>query len=67
MLVDSENDTLLGECSEVMYAPCQMTADQNGSFEFGPIVPGEYIFELDMDEDGFNEVELIHEFEAEID
>ena len=67
MLVDSENDTLLGECSEVMYAPCQMTADQNGSFEFGPIVPGEYIFELDMDEDGFNEVELIHEFEADID
>ena len=65
--VDSENDTILGECSEVMYAPCQLTADENGSFTFGPIVPGEYIFELDMDEDGFNEVELTHEFEADMD
>ena len=64
---ESDNDTILGECSEVMYAPCMLTADENGSFEFGPIMPGEYYFALDMDEDGFNEVELRHEFDAEMD
>ncbi len=64
---ESDNDTILGECSEVMYAPCMLTADENGSFEFGPIMPGEYTFALDMDEDGFNEVELRHEFDAEMD
>ena len=65
--LESENDTTIGECSEVMYAPCRLTADENGTFEFGPIVPGEYLFELDMDEDGFNEVELTHEFDADMD
>ena len=50
-----------------MYAPCMLIADENGSFEFGPIMPGEYTFALDMDEDGFNEVELRHEFDAEMD
>ncbi len=64
---ESDNDTILGECSDVMYAPCRLTADENGSFEFGPIIPGEYTFALDMDEDGFNEVELMHEFDAEMD
>ena len=64
---ESDNDTIIGECSDVMYAPCRLTADENGSFEFGPIIPGEYTFALDMDEDGFNEVELMHEFDAEMD
>jgi len=67
LLSESENNSILGECSEVMYAPCSLTADENGSFEFGPIMPGEYTFALDMDEDGFNEVELTHEFDAEMD
>ena len=44
----------------------RLTADENGTFEFGPIVPGVPLLELDMDEDGFNEVELT-EFDADMD
>ncbi len=61
------NTTSLGECSEVGYAPCMMTPDENGSFSFGPVVPGEYIIELDMDGDGFTEAEIEHIFDANSD
>ena len=65
--LDEENSTSQGECSEVMYAPCHITPDENGSFTFGPVVPGSYLAELDMDGDGFNEAQIIHIFEAESD
>ncbi len=61
------NATSLGECSEVGYAPCMMTPDENGSFSFGPVVPGEYTLELDRDRDGFTEAELEHIFDANSD
>ena len=66
-ILDEENSTSQGECSEVMYAPCHITPDENGSFTFGPVVPGSYLAELDMDGDGFNEAQIIHIFEAESD
>ena len=66
-MLSSENNTYPGECAELMFAPCNITTDEDGFFEFGPVLPGEYIFELDMDNDGFNELELIHEFEADMD
>ena len=61
------NATSLGECSEVGYAPCMMTPDENGSFSFGPVVPGEYTLELDRDGDGFTEAEFEHIFDANSD
>ena len=66
-MLSAENNTYPGECAEQMFAPCYITTDEDGFFEFGPVLPGEYIFELDMDNDGFNELELIHEFEADMD
>lgn len=64
--VDGESDSL-GECSEIGYAPCVMTPDENGSFTFGPVVPGEYAIELDMDGDGFTEADITHIFDANSD
>jgi len=61
------NVTSQGECSEIGYAPCSITPDEEGSFSFGPVVPGEYTLELDMDGDGFTEAEISHIFDANSD
>ena len=62
--VDSDSESN-GECSEVMYAPCHITAEENGSLNFGPITPGEYTFVLDQDGDDFSEAEISHTFTSE--
>tara|TARA_B100000700_G_scaffold65285_1_gene72120 strand:- start:45677 stop:55171 length:9495 start_codon:yes stop_codon:yes gene_type:complete len=62
---DSDSEDSNGECSEIMYAPCHITAAENGSLYFGPITPGEYTFVLDQDSDGFNEAELSQTYTSE--
>ena len=44
------------ECQGVITQPCFVIPDESGSFEVGPIVPGSYIAEVDVDDDGFPEI-----------
>ncbi len=46
-----------GLCEDVLWAPCLIESDENGSFGFGPLTEGDFILTLDMDDDGFNEYE----------
>ena len=63
----NETDMLpSGECSEVQFAPCTITANETGMLSFGPVVPGEYTVSIDMDGDGFNEAEVNHIFDSDI-
>ena len=51
------------ECEGTISQPCYIIPDESGSFEIGPIVPGEYIAEIDVDDDGFAEVSQIFNFD----
>nr|AIF00179.1 Oligosaccharyl transferase STT3 subunit family protein (STT3) [uncultured marine group II/III euryarchaeote KM3_12_E03] len=42
-------------CTEVLFAPCIIYTDENGSFGYGPIPDGSYEMVMDADGDGFNE------------
>ena len=53
------------ECAETASPPCMVNPDPEGNFEVGPIVPGSYVFEVDVDEDGFPEVSSIFVFEPD--
>ena len=53
------------QCLGVITQPCFTTTDETGSFEVGPIVPGTYIAEIDIDEDGFPELSQIFTFESD--
>ena len=52
------------DCEDVKYAPCLISPDltwdndelTGSRIEFGPIMPGEYIAEIDVDNDGFSEI-----------
>ena len=45
------------ECGNVVIPPCFALPDDNGSFEVGPIIPGSYVASVDIDDDGFPEIE----------
>ena len=53
------------ECAKTASPPCLVMPDQDGSFEVGPIVPGSYIFEVDVDDDGFPEISSTFVFESD--
>ena len=53
------------QCHGVIIDPCFVTTDETGSFEVGPIVPGTYHAEIDLDEDGFPELSQIFSFEPD--
>ena len=40
-------------CSEVIFAPCILYTEDNGSFGYGPIPQGTYYLKVDSDSDGF--------------
>ena len=42
-------------CTEVLFAPCILYTDENGSFGYGPIPDGTYNLKMDADGDGFYE------------
>jgi len=52
------------QCQGVITQPCFVTPDESGSFEVGPIVPGSYIAEVDIDDDGFPEISHAFAFES---
>ena len=60
----SSEDSVL-QCQGVITQPCYVSTDETGSFEVGPIVPGTYIAEIDLDEDGFPELSQIFTFESD--
>jgi len=58
LLYDDERDAEPSEaCEVVLWAPCLIESDENGSFGFGPLTEGDFVLTLDMDNDGFNEYE----------
>ena len=65
MLLDnaSEPADAVADCAESGTAPCTITPDENGDFEFGPIIPGNYTAQVDLDGDGFAEVSADYFFE----
>ena len=42
-------------CEDVLFAPCIIYTDENGSFGYGPIPDGSYELAMDHDGDGFYE------------
>ena len=53
------------ECAVSALAPCFIHTDEYGFFEFGPIVPGNYTAEIDLDSDGFPEISQDYEFKSD--
>tara|TARA_Y100001970_G_scaffold68510_1_gene87275 strand:+ start:6534 stop:16046 length:9513 start_codon:yes stop_codon:yes gene_type:complete len=43
------------DCDEVHFSPCVIMPDEDGKLNFGPVVPGNYTVEIDIDNDGFPE------------
>ena len=52
------------ECHGVITQPCFVLPDESGTFEVGPIVPGSYLAEVDVDDDGFPEISQAFTFES---
>ena len=69
---ESNASDAIYDCDDVQYAPClispELTWDDNeligSKVTFGPIMPGEYIAELDIDGDGFSELYVEYIFDA---
>ena len=55
------------ECSEIGLAPCILVPNEDGFFQYGPIVPGNYTAQTDVDGDGFAEISEEYIFDPEID
>ena len=62
--INGSSDDSDEECHGVITQPCFVTPDESGSFEVGPIVPGSYLAEVDIDDDGFPEVSQAFTFES---
>ncbi|HIG33401.1 MAG TPA: hypothetical protein EYQ11_00770 [Candidatus Poseidoniales archaeon] len=62
--INGSSDDAQNECQGVVTQPCFAIPDESGSFEVGPIVPGSYLAEVDIDDDGFPEISQIFTFES---
>ena len=62
--INGSSDDSDEECQGVIIQPCFVTPDESGSFEVGPIVPGSYLAEVDIDDDGFPEISQAFTFES---
>ena len=62
--INGSSEDSIEECHGVITQPCFVTPDDSGSFEVGPIVPGSYLAEVDIDDDGFPEVSQQFTFET---
>ena len=62
--INGSSDDSNEECQGVITQPCFVIPDESGSFEVGPIVPGSYLAEVDIDDDGFPEVSQAFTFES---
>ena len=64
---DSTHSDAILECSEIGLAPCILVPNEDGFFQYGPIVPGNYTAQTDVDGDGFAEISEEYIFDPEID
>jgi len=55
------------DCEEAGTAPCLIVPDEHGAFEFGPIIPGNYTAQIDLDADDFPEISQSYFFDSEFD
>jgi hypothetical protein len=60
--IDSDPEGNITDCQEVVIAPCLIIPDEAGKFEFGPIIPGNYTAQIDLDSDGFTEISVDYFF-----
>jgi len=69
MLLDNSSAPAdaITDCQEAGTAPCLMIPDEAGDFEFGPIIPGNYTAQIDLDGDSFPEISVDYVFFAELD
>ena len=51
---DSFSDAV-DDCEVVHFAPCMILPEEDGKLNFGPVFPGNYTVEIDIDNDGFPE------------
>ena len=69
---DNDSSEAIFDCDDVKYAPCliypELSWDSDelvgSKLQFGPIMPGEYIAEVDIDNDGFSEIFVEYVFDA---
>ena len=45
---------------------CFISPDEDGAFSIGPIVPGTFVAQIDVDEDGFPEISQTYIFESNV-
>ena len=64
--INGSSEDSVVECKGIITHPCYATTDETGSFEVGPIVPGAYIAEIDLDDDGFSELSQIFLFRKKL-
>jgi len=62
--INESSSDALSECEGIISQPCFTMPDETGSFEVGPIVPGSYFAEIDVDDDGFPEISQSFTFES---
>tara|TARA_Y100000588_G_scaffold116726_1_gene127800 strand:+ start:24809 stop:34276 length:9468 start_codon:yes stop_codon:yes gene_type:complete len=65
--INSSSEEFLHECSTVVSPPCSVLPEEDGSFEIGPIIPGSYLVQVDVDDDGFPEISETYIFESDQD
>jgi len=65
LVYESTNQTATVDCLQALTAPCMIMPDESGKFEFGPIVPGNYTAQIDLDSDGFTEISVDYFFVEE--
>ena len=63
--INGSSGDSVAQCQEVIINPCYVFTDETGSFEAGPIVPGTYVAEIDLDEDGFPELTQSFSFDSD--
>ena len=63
---NSTHSDATSECSDSGFAPCLLVPDEDGFFQFGPIVPGNYTAQTDVDGDGFPELSEDYVFNPEM-
>ena len=65
--INDSSATSLEECPSIVSPPCTVSPGEDGSFEIGPIIPGSYMVQVDVDDDGFPEISETYVFQADED
>ena len=63
---NSSSEDSIAECDGVVTQACFISPDEDGAFSVGPIVPGTFVAQIDVDEDGFPEISQTYIFESNV-